>query len=42
MDNDAYQRFICVETANAADDSIELAPGEAHTLTAQYQILPSI
>ena len=40
MDNNAYQRFICVETANAADNSIELAPGEVHTLTAQYQVLP--
>lgn len=42
MENDAYQRFICVETANAADDSIELAPGDIHTLIAQYKVLPSV
>lgn len=35
---DAYQRFICVETANAADDSIELAPGQSHTLIAEYRL----
>jgi len=35
---DAYQRFICVETANAADNSIELAPGDSHTLIAEYRM----
>lgn len=39
MLTDAYQRFICVETANAADDSIELAPGDSHTLYAEYRML---
>ena len=38
MSKDAYQRFICVETANAADDSIELAPGDVHTLIAEYRL----
>ncbi len=38
MLNDAYQRFICVETANAADDSVELAPGDSHTLIAEYRL----
>ena len=38
MLNDAYQQFICVETANAADDSIELAPGQSHTLIAEYRL----
>ena len=36
MADDAYQRFVCVETANAAGDSIHLAPGQSHTLTAEY------
>ena len=27
-----YQRFVCVETANAWDDRIALAPGATHTL----------
>lgn len=38
MENEAYQRFICVETANAADDSIELAPGQKHSLSAEYKL----
>lgn len=37
---DAYRSFVCVETANAADDSIELAPGESHTLLAEYRLMP--
>ena len=35
---DAYKHFICVETANAANNSIELAPGESHTLIAEYSL----
>ena len=38
MTSDAYKRFVCVETANAADDSIELAPGQSHTLIAEYHL----
>ncbi|MGB7415584.1 MAG: D-hexose-6-phosphate mutarotase [Thermosynechococcaceae cyanobacterium] len=33
-----YQRFLCVETANAADDIIEVLPGQAFQLQAQYAI----
>ncbi|MDO8827229.1 D-hexose-6-phosphate mutarotase [Methylophaga sp.] len=40
MTDDAYQYFVCVETANAANDSISLAPGESHTLSACYRIMP--
>ena len=31
--NDGWQRFICIEAANAGADSITLAPGEQHSLT---------
>lgn len=32
-------RMVCVETANAAEDVITLAPGETHRLAAQYRVL---
>ncbi|HXH71315.1 MAG TPA: D-hexose-6-phosphate mutarotase [Mariprofundaceae bacterium] len=35
---DGHLGMVCVETANAADDSIELAPGAVHTLSAEYGI----
>jgi D-hexose-6-phosphate mutarotase len=31
--NDGYINMVCIEAANAADDVVHLAPGEAHTLT---------
>ena len=31
--------MVCVETANAADDVITLAPGETHRMTAQYRTI---
>ena len=31
--DDAWQRMFCVETANALDDWIQIAPGHSHTLT---------
>lgn len=34
--DDAYRRFVCVETANAADNVISLDPGMQHTLGAVY------
>ncbi len=39
LDDDAYQHFVCVETANAADDVIEIAAGESHRLTANYRVI---
>jgi glucose-6-phosphate 1-epimerase len=33
-----YQRFLCVETANAAHDLIEVLPGQSFQLQAQYSI----
>jgi len=35
---DDYQRFVCVETANAADDVVRLAPGESFVLQARIAI----
>jgi D-hexose-6-phosphate mutarotase len=32
-------RMVCVETANAADDVIILAPDETHRMTAQYRVI---
>lgn len=31
--DDAWQRMVCVETANAADDWINIEPGHSHTLS---------
>ncbi len=30
--NDAWQRMLCIETANVWDDCVELAPGASHSL----------
>jgi D-hexose-6-phosphate mutarotase len=32
-------RMVCVETANAADDVVSLAPGQTHRMTAQYRVI---
>lgn len=36
--NDEYLRMVCVETANAANDVVVIAPGEAHHLTAEIWV----
>jgi glucose-6-phosphate 1-epimerase len=36
---DGYLRMVCVETANAADDTVNVAPGQEHVLAAQYRLL---
>lgn len=33
--------MVCVETANAVDDVITLAPGATHRMTAQYRVIPA-
>ncbi len=38
LDDAAYQRFICVETANAADDIVTIAPGTEARLVANYRV----
>ena len=35
-----WERFVCVETGNAADNAITLAPGASHTLTAVISLQP--
>lgn len=35
-----YQRFLCVETTNAANDVIAIAPGETFQLVANYSAIP--
>ena len=30
--DDAWQRMLCIETANVMDDLVELAPGEEHSM----------
>ena len=35
----AYRHMVCIETANAGDDTRTLAPGESHTLSARYRIV---
>jgi glucose-6-phosphate 1-epimerase len=40
LQDDGYLKFVCVETANVADDAITLAPGAAHTLVARLAVEP--
>lgn len=34
----AWSQFVCVETCNAADDVVTLAPGATHTLAAEISV----
>jgi glucose-6-phosphate 1-epimerase len=36
---DAFRQMVCIETANAGDDVITLAPGETHRLAVTYEVL---
>ncbi|HHJ17521.1 MAG TPA: D-hexose-6-phosphate mutarotase [Gammaproteobacteria bacterium] len=38
LGDDDYRRFVCVETANAAADTIEVRPGGEHRLVADYRM----
>lgn len=38
--DDEYTEMLCVETTNAADDLVELAPGASHTTTAILEAQP--
>ena len=40
MADDAWRKFVCVETANAADNALTLQPGEGHTMEARIAIAP--
>ena len=39
LDDRRYRNFVCVETANAADDTITVSEGKEHTITAIYEII---
>jgi glucose-6-phosphate 1-epimerase len=39
MGRDEWRQMICVESANAADNAITLAPGATHTLTATIRLV---
>lgn len=36
---DAYRQMVCIETANAGDDVVTLAPGATHTLASTYRAI---
>lgn len=38
MPDDDYHMFVCIETTNALEDVISLAPGESHTLGARISV----
>lgn len=38
LTDDAYQRFICVETANAAENVIVVEPNQSFTIEAKYTL----
>jgi glucose-6-phosphate 1-epimerase len=38
MDDDGWRLMACIETANAADNAITLAPGATHTMEAKVSI----
>lgn len=37
---DGWRQMLCVESANAWDNKITLAPGEAHVLSVSYEVEP--
>ena len=39
MGEEGYRKMLCVESCNAADDVVTIAPGKAHHLWVQYQVL---
>ncbi|MEK7322917.1 MAG: D-hexose-6-phosphate mutarotase, partial [Pseudomonadota bacterium] len=38
LGDDGYLRMVCVESANAADDAVTIAPGAEHRLWARYAV----
>lgn len=38
LDSEHYRHFLCVETANAAKDSIEIPAGKTHSMAVAYTI----
>lgn len=42
MGEDGYRQMICIETCNAGDDAVEIAPGAEHTLNTSYRVEPGL
>ncbi|MGD9888373.1 MAG: D-hexose-6-phosphate mutarotase [Halothiobacillaceae bacterium] len=40
MRSDEYAQMLCVETTNAADDVVQLAPGETHCMVSEILVTP--
>lgn len=40
MRSDEYAQMLCVETTNAADDVVHLAPGETHCMVSEIVVTP--
>ncbi|HES77301.1 MAG TPA: D-hexose-6-phosphate mutarotase [bacterium] len=40
MRADEYAQMLCIETTNAADDKIQLAPGETHCMVSEILVTP--
>ena len=38
LGKDGYQKMVCVESANAAEDVVSIQPGKSHTLRVEYEI----
>jgi len=38
LTDDAYQQFVCIETANAVEDKVIIEPNDSYTLKAEYSI----
>jgi len=38
LDESSFKHFVCVETANAADDTVTIEANNEHTITAVYEI----
>ena len=38
LTDDAYQQFVCIETANAVEDKVIIQPNGSHTLEAEFVI----
>ena len=41
LEDTDYQHLLCVETSNAANDVVEIAPDSEHRLTANYRVIRS-
>ncbi len=38
--DDDWERFVCIEGANAFENAVALAPGESHTTTYRVEVQP--